>query len=64
MTQETMSYVDKLSFAHDALNQLHVIMGNLELLAEERPEEQLLTDARDAAIELHRLLRRTWGPSN
>ena len=52
---------DQRSFAHDALNHLHVILGNLELLAEERPDELLLTDARDAAAELSRMLRRTLG---
>jgi hypothetical protein len=52
---------DQRSFAHDALNHLHVILGNLELLAEERPDELLLTDARDAAAELSGLLRQTLG---
>ena len=59
MTQQITPYVQERSLAHDALNHLHVILGNLELLAEESPDELLLTDARDAAVELNRILRRT-----
>lgn len=57
MTTQLFSLHEGRAFAHDALNHLHVILGNLELLAEERPDELLLTDARDAAVELQKSLR-------
>lgn len=47
--------------AHTVLNHMHVILGNLELLEDERPDDRLLSDARAAAVEVHQLLRGLWG---
>ena len=45
---------------HDIMNHVHVVVGNLELLGDLMPEERLVTDARDAAFQISRLLRQAW----
>lgn len=45
---------------HAVMNHLHVILGNLELIEDMLPDDRLVTDAREAAAEVNRLLRAMW----
>ena len=59
--EERMDQDPQRALAHEVMNHLHVILGNLELLQESMPGDLLVEDARNAAVEVNRLLRREWG---
>ena len=50
--------------AHTVMNHLHVILGNLELIEDRLPNDRLVTDAREAAEEINKLLRSVWAPTS
>jgi sensor histidine kinase regulating citrate/malate metabolism len=55
---DVISYFEDRVLAHEILNHVHVICGNLQMLAEEKPEDKFLQDAHHAAKELSRIFGR------